>query len=179
MKKLFAIFMCVAVLAGCSCNTGETPKPTPAPTPTPVVSTPETEKIIIEASEVAPIEKSWTTLGNLGILLGGESTDIVLATSAMRDDDGYMMWDDSQEWRLVALGENKSYSLLDETMVGISYIDVSMENDIPSVKLITSSTMGLSVTEYTYEDGAFYKSVIIEPDSNGNQIYNSFPEYFE
>ncbi len=175
MKKLIAILMSILILAGC----GVADTNPPEPTPTPSVQEPKVEKIKIEASEVMPIDEAWTTLGSLGILLDGELTDIILATSATRGRDGYMMWDDFQDWRLVAMSEEKSYSLLDDSMGGTAYIEVSMENDIPSVKLITSSTMGLSVTEYTYEDGAFYKSVITEPDSNGNQIYNSFPEYFE
>lgn len=175
MKKIFAIILCLAALTACGKKTDNvTPPP---PTGAPVA--PNAIKTMITPTEVKPIDGDWTTLGEVGVIIDGEYTEIILATEAERDNDGYMMWDDSHRWRLVALGETNSYSLFDGRLGGIAYIEVEMEGEVPSVKLISTSTVGLGVTEYTYSDGAFYAEEVIKPDTNGNRIYSSFPEYYE
>ncbi len=178
MKKIFLVMLCVTLLASC----GIRPTP-PAPqtgvVPTDVPIAPPAVKTMIEPTKVKPISDDWTILGEVGVIIGGEYTDIILATDAKRGDDGYMMWDDSHSWRLVAIGEENCYSLFDKRISGTSYIDVTMEGEDAKIKLISTSTAGLSVTEYTYSEGAFYAEELIKPDSDGNRIYSSFPEYYE
>ncbi len=174
MKKLLLAMLCVLTLT--ACKGGETVVPTPPPQES---SAPNTVKTMITESQQSPIKDSWTTLGEIGVVVDGEYTDIILATEAQRGADGYMLWDDSQRWALVAKGDESIYTLFDENMSGTAYMEVSMKADLPSVKLITSSTMGLAVTEYTYSDGAFYAQKLVEPTADGNRIYSSFPEYFE
>ena len=177
VKRILAAFMCVALLGACA------PKQTVTePTPTPVSNQggqPSAVRTMISPTEKNPIGDDWTVLGEVGVVIDGEYTDILLATEAERGDDGYMMWDDTQKWALVAEGEENNYVLFNRQVDGQMYIDVATENDLPVILLIHASTVGMSVTKYTYSDGAFYAEEIITPASNGNNIYSSFPEYKE
>lgn len=179
MKRILAAVMCVAILGACA------PRQTITdPTPTPIESESgqgQTSAIrtMISPSDKNPITDKWTTLGEVGMVIDGEYTDILLATDAKRGDDGYMMWDDTQKWALVAAGEENTYVLFNSRVDGQMYIDVATENDLPVISLVHTSTVGMSVTKYTYQDGAFYAEELITPSSNGNNIYTSFPEYME
>ncbi|MBQ7793469.1 MAG: hypothetical protein IJ366_03010 [Clostridia bacterium] len=178
MKKLLAVILCAAALTACGGR--DTAEPTPTPTPTPVgTPVPSDVRTMITPSQTNPIKDNWTTLGEVGVVMDGEYTDIILATEAQRGGDGYMMWDDSQRWALVAVGEDNTYTLFDENMGGTAYIEVAMEGDSPAVNLVTTATVGLAVTKFTYSDGAFYAEELVTPEASGNEIYSSFPEYFE
>lgn len=175
MKKILAAVMCVVLLGACA------PKqPVTEPTPTPVSNQngqPSAVKTMISSTDKNPIDDDWTVLGEVGVVIDGDYTDILLATEAERGDDGYMMWDDTQKWALVADGEGNNYVLFNALVDGQMYIDVATENDMPVILLVHTSTVGMTVTKYTYSDGAFYAEELITPTENGNNIYSSFPEY--
>ncbi len=185
MKKLFAILLCAMMLTACkegdvtqmeqSSEQSLTPTQTTTQTTTPAVKT------MIVSSEVEPIDDEWTVLGETTVEIDGKSAEVILATSATRESDGYMSWDDSQLWRLIVTSEDNSYSLFDGRLYGAAYVDVSMTGekyDKPSIRLLNSSAVGLTVTEYVYSDGTFYKENVLLPDgATNNPTYNSFPEY--
>lgn len=177
MKKILAVFMCTALLGACA------PKnPVTEPTPTPLINQggePSAVRTMISPTDKNPIKDDWTVLGEVGVVIDGEYTDILLATEAERGDDGYMMWDDTQKWALVADGEENNYNLFNSLVDGQMYIDVATENNLPVISLVHTSTVGMSVTKYTYSDGAFYAEELITPSADGNNIYTSFPEYVD
>lgn len=179
MKKIFAVMLCALMLASCGTQEEMTPSPSPDAT---AQATKEPEKnsdrTKIEPSGTSPIDESWTVLGEAGMTIGGEYCDIYLATSAQRASDGYMMWDDSQQWALTVSNETETYVLLDANIHGKAYMIVENRSNTPVISLIRSTSTGLAVTEYTYEDGAFYGEEILNPPSDGNNIYSSIPDYW-
>lgn len=171
MKKLFLVILSVMLLASCGGNTDVV---TPSPSPE---TSPEAESKMITATKENPIGDDWTILGEVGLVIEDEFADIYLATEARRGDDGYMLWDDSQDWALVVVGEENNYVLFDSNIYGKAYIDVETIDNLPRITLVTTSSFGPSVTRYTYSEGAFYQEELIIPDANGNNIYSSFPDY--
>jgi hypothetical protein len=173
MKKLFAALFCAVLL--CSCTGGSEPASTvPEETQTPASAPSETR---IAASEKAPDYSKWTTLGKADITIDGETAEVSLLTEAERGSDGYMLWDDSQKWALIAQTDDKEYTLYSANTAGRLYIDVMTDNDEPVISLIGVSTVGLSVTKYTYKDGAFYSDTVL--GGGENNIYTSIPDYDE
>ncbi|MDO4618301.1 MAG: hypothetical protein Q4B31_02120 [Clostridia bacterium] len=177
MKKLFLVILTIATLASCS-GKNATPAASPAPVPSP--SNGESQNIAaISSTTDNPIGGSWTVLGEVGLLFGDDYYDIYLATEAERDENGEMMWDDSQKWALVAVGEKNNYVLFDEDIHGQAYMEVDVIDDIPTITLIRTSSLGLSVTRYHYvfENSHFITDTVITPIDSANNIYTSFPEY--
>lgn len=179
MKKLITVILCLGMLTACGRQT--TPAPAPSPSPqAPTQTAPATPvRTMISPSGNNPIGKDWTVLGETSMFLGEEYADVILATDAKRGEDGYMMWDDSHKWALVVEGEENSYVLFSSKMSGKAYIDVTARGDETVISLITTSTVGMSMTEYIYSDGAFYAEEVITPKDNGNNIYSSIPDYLE
>ncbi len=176
MKKLFTAILCTVLLSACTAN-----KPSTDPTPTPTAQGGQSTglRTMISSTSKNPIGDDWTILGEVGIIIDNEYADILLATEAERGEDGNMMWDDAQKWALAVIGEENNYTLFNSLVDGQMYIDVATENDLPTISLIHTSTVGMSVTKYTYSDGAFYAEELITPSANGNNIYSSFPQYTE
>ena len=180
MKKILAAALCLLMLTSCGPNSSDTPS---TPEPAPPTASPSGQnnsvKKMISPSDKSPIDDSWTILGETFMTIDGDFADIYLATTAERGEDGYMLWDDSQEWALTVVTENETYVLLNEYLHGKLYIDVTTKGETPVISVIQTTTVGLSVTEYVYENGAFYSQNVIVPDGNGNNIYNSIPDYLE
>ena len=179
MKRILAAVMCVAILGACAPRQSVT-----EPTPTPVQGEggqgqTSFVRTMISPTDKNPIDDDWTVLGEVGVVIDGEYTDILLATEAERGDDGYMMWDDTQKWALVADGEEDNYILFNALVDGQMYIDVATVDKEPEISLLHTSTAGLSLTKFTYADGAFYAEEIVTPLAKSNSIYNSFPQYTE
>ena len=171
MKKLFMVILSVMLLASCK---GNTETPTPSPSPEAII---QKETRMITPSLDNPIKNNWTTLGEVGLMIDSEFADIYLATEAETDKDGEILWDDSQRWALVVEGESETYVLFDEDIYGKAYIEVDTVDNLPEITLVTTSSIGLSAVKYTYQDGAFYEEIVIEPNENGNNIYSTFPDY--
>lgn len=177
MKKILVLIMCTAFLSACAPNNSVNE---PSQTPSAAQSGQSASvKTMISPTDKKAIEDDWEVLGEVGVMFGDEYVDIRLATEAQRGEDGYMMWDDTQKWALTADGENNSFVLLNELADGQLYIDVQTENGQPAILLFHVSTVGITVTKYTYSDGAFFAEKLITPPSDGNNIYGSFPDYRE
>ena len=182
MKKILSAVLCLLMLSSCGINTHDTPSmpsSAPAASSAPSGSQSTAVKTMISPSDASPIGADWTILGETFITLDSDFADVYLATAAKRGADGYIMWDDSQEWALTVVTDSETYVLFDKHLHGKLYIDVTTRGETPVISLIHTSTVGLKVTEYVYEDGAFYSQTVIAPDDNGNNIYSSIPEYME
>ena len=176
MKKRIVAILCILAVCGCApAKQTETPPPaSPAAgesTATPVA----VRKIISPVGEAAAYK---TVLAETSTRIDGEFADITLSTDAERGADGYMMWDDSQSWALTVKGK-ENYTLFDERLGGRTYFDVTREGEDVVIMLYTTSTVGTEVTKFTAQDGVFYSEKVINAPADGNNIYNSFPEYFE
>lgn len=178
MKKLISVSLCVLMLASCAKLPVSTNQPTQTDSPQ-KVEEPQKNLKKIEKSNEAVDTDGMTVLGETMINIDGSIADVYLLTSAQMGNDGYMLWDDSQKWKLVAGDENGSYTLFDSDIHGKAYIDVSESESGTVISLIRISTIGMTVTKYTYKDGAFYAEEVLTAESNGNNIYTSIPDYRE
>ncbi len=178
MKKLICISLCALMLT--ACNNAPVSNNQPVETDSPV-NVEQTEKNLkkIEKTDKAVDTDGMTVLGETMINIDGGIADVYLMTSAQMGDDGYMLWDDSQRWMLVAGDESTSYTLFDSDIHGKAYIDVSESKSGAVISLIKISTVGMTVTKYTYNDGAFYAEDVLTAEPDGNNIYTSIPDYRE
>lgn len=177
MKRFTAILVCILTLTLASCANPITPNNTPSSTPTP--STDNQAPLKTMLSPTSSIEKysDWTALGEVGYIIDGDYYDLRLLTDAEQSKDGDMIWDDSQNWALVAVGENKSYLLYNARLSGMAYMNVTTSENLPIITLIIDTPTGIGAKKYTYSDGSFYEENVITPENNGNSIFSSFPEY--
>lgn len=173
MKKTAAAVLCVLMMS--SCTPQKAPENTAAP-----LSAPTSAPV---RTMIAPTDKisddKMTVLGETSVTVDGEFCDIALATDAERADDGYMMWDDSQRWTLTVTNDENTFVLLDTHMHGKAYFDVTKRGEETVITLIRTTSAGITATEYTYADGAFYAEELITAAKDGNNIYSSIPDYIE
>lgn len=175
MKKILGIIMCVAMLS--ACVNEPVSKNQPEENNVENVQQVENKGKKIEREDAAADLEGMTVLGEAMINLDDEIADVYLTTSAEMGNDGYMMWDDSQNWKLVVKDEKGSFTLFDSNVHGKLYIDVTESKEGTAVNLIKISTVGMAVTKYTYKDGAFYSEDVLTAESGGNNIYTSIPDY--
>ncbi len=92
---------------------------------------------------------------------------IELYTTAQRDKDGEMMWDDGQKWFLLVHDEDKEYILFDEyVQIGtLEFWVFTSKNDYHILTLQTGSAV-LKLSDYTYdiERESFVKKDIFNPE---------------
>lgn len=176
MKKIIAALLCALMLAGCApAKQTETP-PTQSPAASHTADAPApVRELIAPTAELAAYR---TVVAETSTRIDGEFADITLSVDADRGADGYMMWDDTQSWALTVAGK-QNYVLFDSRIGGRAYFDVTREGDEVIILLFTTSTVGTEVTKFTFTDGAFYAEKVISAPADGNNIYSSFPEYYE
>jgi len=178
MKRIFGILICVIMLTACTnkpvSNNQTMENASPA-------NVEQTEKKLkrIDKSDKAVDTNGMTVLGEAMINIDGGIQDVYLMTSAQMGNDGYMLWDDSQRWVLAAGDESSSYTLFDSNIHGKAYIDVSESESGTVISLIRIQTVGMTVTKYTYKDGAFYPEDVLTAEPGGNNIYTSIPDYIK
>lgn len=92
---------------------------------------------------------------------------IELYTTAQRDKNGEMMWDDGQKWFLLVHDEDKEYILFDEyVQIGtLEFWVFTSKNDYHILTLQTGSAV-LKLSDYTYdiERESFVKKDIFNPE---------------
>lgn len=173
-KQILAAIICAAMLAGCGAEKVK-PEPTTQPVASPSAEPGKDRGMITPVSDYKDVAK--TVLGESEVTIDGETAQIILSTSAVRDSDGYVMWDDSQQWTLRVEYKGETYILFDSHIHGKLYFDVTERGGKPEITLMQSSTVGLGITRFVYADGAFYAEKIVEPEGSGNNIYSSIPDY--
>lgn len=92
---------------------------------------------------------------------------IELYTTAQRDENGEMMWDDGQKWFLLVHDGDKEYILFDEyVQIGtLEFWVFTSKNDYHILTLQTGSAV-LKLSDYTYdiERESFVKKDIFNPE---------------
>lgn len=158
MKKLLILcLILVFCIAGC------TEKIDPVPTVSSGIVDDNTKKIEIvkDADKFSTLnifedcEHSFTNT---------ENEVVILATSAEVDEDGYFMWDDSQEWVLYVKNDEGVYPLYEESLHGMLSLNVSehyLDNggieDV--IRLTISGSAGFEIREYKFCDGVFTENI--------------------
>lgn len=205
MKKLYITAAVAAMLMLSGCNNSVTTSGTNVQTPeaTTVAETqkadeatkaPETDKEEKSDKEIIPAGESNSkdgfvkTFSNAYDVTGdGIKDNISLYVKAESDQDGTLLTEDSHEWFLEVSDGVSTYTLYKgKISLGNAYAEISEyyegEKAVPVISLIRSSQMGLSVTNYVYnnEKKGFEKDDVFTTDklsSDGvNKIASSLPE---
>ena len=216
MKKILSVLVVMGILltaTGCqrvsnlitpSKNSGgstQTQKQTPAPFPQIETNDPEggegTEegaiKTKIPFTQTLEMTNEWTILGDFNYrFTAGEAQDrIVLGTSA-QNENGEMLWDDSQYWTVAVIidkdadgNSDGAYNLYSERLQGYVYAEVN-EAYIkgvmtPIITLYIFSGNDREIRNYYYDGEYFVESqeFTTKGFSTGgiNNLYSTMPEY--
>ncbi len=174
MKKTLAVLMCLMALTACTNGNNYTDTP---PTPSAGSNGVQALRTMIAPTDKNPIKDNWTVLGEVGYIIDGEYCDILLATDAQSDKDGYIAWDDSQNWALVVKGESRNFVLYNKRLNGKAYMNVTTNDNLPIITLIQDTPVGIGAARFSYAEDAFYEETLVETEGDGNSIFSSFPEY--
>lgn len=112
---------------------------------------------------------------NVDLNKDGKEEVIELYTTAQRDPNGEVLWDDGQKWFLIVKDEDKEYVLFDEYIqLGVlDYWIFTSEDNCYIVTLQTGSAV-YKLSEYFYDNDkeAFIKKEIYNPEFL-NVVYGS------
>lgn len=123
-----------------------------------------------------------TVLNSFEVDLDGDGVNekIELYTSAERDDDGEMMWDDGQLFLLMVSKGDAIYPLLNE-YVQLGQVHFNVWYDVenrPVINTMILTGAGFSMYNYTYdkEEGGFVMNEVYNSDGI-NLMFSSIPSY--
>ena len=128
------------------------------------------------------ITDEGTKLREYAIDLDGDGAEekIQLNTAAQRDENGDILWDDSQDWLLLVEDQNAYYPLFAEPVqIGMVYFNVFYdENDLPKISLLLSAGASMRITNYYYDDALNgYKAENVYEENSINSMYSTIPYY--
>lgn len=134
----------------------------------------QTEVNIIEKNSKTAIQEGWSEVHKSDIMLSeGQTAQIKLYTSAGKDTDGTLVYDDGNQWILEVEHGGEYYTLVNKyVQLGkVNYIAGEDENGEEFITAIISTGAGLSVERYTYNGTAFEGQVVY--NSSGLNIRSS------
>lgn len=105
----------------------------------------------------------------------GKKETISMYTTAERDENREMMWDDGQKWFLLINDEDDEYVLFDDyVQLGMLEFWVFTSKEDYHIMTLQTGTAVLKLSDYTYdhEQGSFVKRDIFNPEFL-NVIYSS------
>lgn len=98
-------------------------------------------------------------------------SSIVLYTDAMRDENGQFMWDDGNEFILIAHAPDGDYLLFDKRVqIGSVILNVFTADDVLTVTLLEYETAGIEFRTYELVDGEFIEKIEYQGDGNINML---------
>lgn len=105
--------------------------------------------------------------------LDGTEEAINLYTSAQKNSDGEIMWDDGQIFKLIIHDDDKIFILFDEyVQLGKINYYVYLENDIFTITVISPRTASFTVTDYVFDKdtNSFLVNRLIEKIADINML---------
>ncbi|MDO5726016.1 MAG: hypothetical protein Q4P29_06940 [Tissierellia bacterium] len=97
--------------------------------------------------------------------------EVSMFTNAQKDDTGHFMWDDGNEFLILARMENEDYVLFEERVqLGQPEFYVFNEDNIFHIAILESSTAHLSFKDYTLNEQGFSENIYYETEGNVNMI---------
>lgn len=151
----------------------------PSPDMTPAGELPpsgdkQTEVNIIEKNSQTAIQNGWSEVHKSDIMLGeGQNAQVKLYTSATKDSDGTLVYDDGNQWVLEVENNGEYYTLVNKyVQLGkVNYIAGEDENGEEFITAFISTGAGISVERYTYNGTAFEGQTVYS--SSGLNIRSS------
>lgn len=137
----------------------------------------QTEVVVIKESEkVDTTGLSLLDSYSLNIFGDQEDETISMYTDAEKDNEGNIMWDDGQTWKLIVHGEDKDFVLFDDylQLASIDFFIYTLDEDF-YLSTVNSGTANLTVKEYKFNkiDQAFESRVKSNTSGNVNMLYKS------
>jgi hypothetical protein len=106
----------------------------------------------------------------------GNNEIISLYTTAEKDANGEIIWDDGQNWKLLVEGGDKDYILFDDyVQLGSIKFYAYTSHDSFYITTIQTGTANLKLTEYHFDkqDNNFVSNIKFEAINNVNMLYSS------
>lgn len=103
----------------------------------------------------------------------GTEEEINLYTSAQKDNNGEIMWDDGQVFKLIIHDTNENFVLFDEyVQLGKVNYYVYLEKDVFTISIISPRTASLTITDYVYDKdvNGFLEKKLIEKTTDINML---------
>ncbi|TFZ39290.1 hypothetical protein E4100_08660 [Soehngenia longivitae] len=134
----------------------------------------ENKKEVISSSPVEDFSQlTLLESFNYDYDLDGTEEAINLYTSAQKNSDGEMMWDDGQIFKLIIHDDDKIFILFDEyVQLGKINYYVYLENDIFTITVISPRTASFTVTDYVFDKdtNSFLVNRLIEKITDINML---------
>lgn len=140
-------------------------------------------KIIWETMNDPRLNTSWTKINEFNVDLDMDLKEdyLGLYTTAERDKQGTLMWDDGQNWLLLVQSGDKFYPLYFEyVQLGSVYFTVSKysEDTTTIVTAIVPTGSNLKLINYKYDkDKQGFVEESIYNSEEDNFIFTSIPDY--
>ena len=135
------------------------------------------DSIVIEATNKVNTD-GLSLLDSYEFDIDGNGNDeiISLYTTAEKDANGEIIWDDGQNWKLLVEGIDKDYILFDDyVQLGSIKFYAYTSQDSFYITTIQTGTANLKLTEYHFnkQDNNFISKVKFEAKNNVNMLYSS------
>lgn len=176
--SLFLIIISILVVSfGCSPNQ----KPVEPSVPDDIIDNENVKEkpdsIVIEATNKVNTD-GLSLLDSYEFDIDGNGNDeiISLYTTAEKDANGEIIWDDGQNWKLLVEGIDKDYILFDDyVQLGSIKFYAYTSQDSFYITTIQTGTADLKLTEYNFDkqDNNFISKVKFEAVNNVNMLYSS------
>ncbi len=123
----------------------------------------------------------WSVVDSCeGDFLGdGKKAALKVYTSAKKNEDGSIMWDDGQNWIVeVETASGGYYTLLTQYVSGGNvYVNVTENKDKKAtISVIVAGTGTFSVKQYTYSTSGFVENTVCDTKTD-NVLHSSIPFY--
>lgn len=140
-------------------KTAEEPSAPPSAVPSAgVPEAPRHEKNITEKNSATAVQNGWSETGHASLSLSdGQTASVKLYTSAQKDENGELMWDDGNTWLLEAEINGDYYPLINKyiQLGKVNFTAGEDENGNASITAVISTGTGITVEKYTYNGSAF------------------------
>lgn len=98
-------------------------------------------------------------------------SSVVLYTDAMRDESGQFMWDDGNEFVLIAHAPDGDYLLLDKRVqIGSIILNVFTADDVLTITVLEYETAGIQFRTYELIDSEFIETIEYQGEGNINML---------
>lgn len=135
------------------------------------------------ANTISPVDK--VSLENLTLLdeyefdFDGDNKmeKVNMYTSAQKDENGEIMWDDGQRWLFVVHNDDKDYVLFDDyVQIGSIKSYVYTIDEQFYIASMTTATANLTLKSYLYdsETDTFIENTPFDTEGNVNMLHSTF-----
>lgn len=148
----------------------------------------ESEPVVEEEEENQELEvisstdtidtEAFTLLDTYSIDIYGDEEEekVEMYVDAEKDEEGNIMWDDGQNWKMIVEGNDYSFILFEDylQLSSMDFFIYTIDEDF-YITTVNSGTANLTMTEYKYnrDNETFEKTIKSDTSGNVNMLYKS------